>query len=256
MVQCAGTIFHNPVAYLTYANSNSWIIDLNASEHVSFDSQFLTSLAPFPSLLIINLSNPSGLRSLMAELSLCILILSYIMWSLFPHSGLIPYQYRNFVNKWYAFSCFLLPFVLCRTFQWRLLWFLVKQGIWFTCRSLLLVSFKKNFSTTVTSKSSVLPTNCTSSYSSISILVSSKSDVKLWHIRLGHILFSAMKNISVISSTSNSDCTSEICPLARQSRLTFPLALSRLLLFFNWYTLILRAPISHLPIMDTSTFIP
>ncbi|XP_075088282.1 uncharacterized protein LOC142170301 [Nicotiana tabacum] len=34
VVQCAGTIFHNPVAYLTYANSNSWIIDLNASEHV------------------------------------------------------------------------------------------------------------------------------------------------------------------------------------------------------------------------------
>ncbi|KAH0650685.1 hypothetical protein KY284_030597 [Solanum tuberosum] len=37
VVQCASNIFKNHVAYFSYVNSNSWIIDSGASEHISYD---------------------------------------------------------------------------------------------------------------------------------------------------------------------------------------------------------------------------
>lgn len=54
----------------------------------------------------------------------------------------------------------------------------------------------------------------------------SHSDVnrKLWHVRLGHMPLSNMKNIASISLSSDSkfDIPCDICPLARQHKLPFP----------------------------------
>nr|XP_025888419.1 uncharacterized protein LOC112940063 [Solanum lycopersicum] len=52
---------------------------------------------------------------------------------------------------------------------------------------------------------------------------STTSNVKLWHIRLGHLPFSSMRNISFIFIPSNSDCFCDICPKAKQSRPPFPI---------------------------------
>ncbi|KAH0637483.1 hypothetical protein KY289_037398 [Solanum tuberosum] len=50
------------------------------------------------------------------------------------------------------------------------------------------------------------------------------SDVRLWHMRLGHLPLSSMKNISFISIPSTVDCFCDVCPQARQSRLPFPIS--------------------------------
>jgi len=62
-------------------------------------------------------------------------------------------------------------------------------------------------------------------FSQLSVLsASSVSDVSLWHIRLGHLPFSAMKHLSFISLPFNFDCFCQICPKARQTRIPFPLS--------------------------------
>ncbi|XP_070006434.1 uncharacterized protein LOC142162157 [Nicotiana tabacum] len=50
------------------------------------------------------------------------------------------------------------------------------------------------------------------------------TDVNLWHVRLGHMPFSSMKNLSFVSLSSNSDCLCDICPKARQTRIPFSLS--------------------------------
>ncbi|KAL8133051.1 hypothetical protein AgCh_008493 [Apium graveolens] len=56
-----------------------------------------------------------------------------------------------------------------------------------------------------------------------SSFLSFKDDIRLWHLRLGHVPFTRMKHISGLSnvkdSTSNFIC--QICPLARQARNSF-----------------------------------
>lgn len=49
-------------------------------------------------------------------------------------------------------------------------------------------------------------------------------NARLRHIRLGHLLFSSMRNLSFIHDPSVSDYFCDICPLARQCRLSFPLS--------------------------------
>ncbi|XP_019261987.1 PREDICTED: uncharacterized protein LOC109239848 [Nicotiana attenuata] len=59
---------------------------------------------------------------------------------------------------------------------------------------------------------------------SLPISARTKSDVKLWHVRLGHLPFQAMKYISSISFLPNLVCSCDICSLARQSKLPFPIS--------------------------------
>ncbi|XP_075080013.1 uncharacterized protein LOC142165336 [Nicotiana tabacum] len=148
------------------------IIDSGASEYMSFDSQFFTSLAPLSTPLFINLPNSFRVKGLSVKIPL------------------VLGEARNGIYPLNSSSS----------------------------------QLQKYFSTLVVSKSKVLHTSCTSTCSSISIPKGINSDVKLWHIILGHILFSAMKKFSFISSIPNSNCICEICPLARQSRLPFPLS--------------------------------
>lgn len=55
----------------------------------------------------------------------------------------------------------------------------------------------------------------------ISFSANSDSNVRLWHIRLGHLPFQAMEYISSISVVPISNCSCDIRPLARQSKLPF-----------------------------------
>ncbi|XP_059315476.1 uncharacterized protein LOC132066109 [Lycium ferocissimum] len=50
---------------------------------------------------------------------------------------------------------------------------------------------------------------------SFRVSASATSDVKLWHIRLGHLPFSSMKNFNFIPKSSVSDYFCDVCPLAK-----------------------------------------
>ncbi|XP_060202435.1 uncharacterized protein LOC132630853 [Lycium barbarum] len=56
----------------------------------------------------------------------------------------------------------------------------------------------------------------------VSVCSNVSSNVNLWHVRLGHLPYSSMKNVSFISIPLDSTCHCEICPQARQTRLPFP----------------------------------
>ncbi|XP_060179038.1 uncharacterized protein LOC132609186 [Lycium barbarum] len=57
VVHCASNIFNNPLSYFSFINSSSWIIDSEASEHMSFHPRFFTTLSPLLSRVFINLPN-------------------------------------------------------------------------------------------------------------------------------------------------------------------------------------------------------
>ncbi|XP_060195426.1 uncharacterized protein LOC132624703 [Lycium barbarum] len=72
----------------------------------------------------------------------------------------------------------------------------------------------------------LIPKGRNSNLESVSnvVHVNAKSDVKLWHVRLGHLPFSAMKHLSFLHCDSVSDFICDICPKARQTRLSFPIS--------------------------------
>ncbi|XP_016562605.2 uncharacterized protein LOC107861756 [Capsicum annuum] len=53
------------------------------------------------------------------------------------------------------------------------------------------------------------------------ICTNATSNVRLWHIRLGHLPFSSMKNVSFLFFPCTFECFCDICPKARQSRSSF-----------------------------------
>nr|XP_016472114.1 PREDICTED: uncharacterized protein LOC107794164 [Nicotiana tabacum] len=55
-----------------------------------------------------------------------------------------------------------------------------------------------------------------------------KADTELWHKRMGHVSFPVIKklpNFTSSDSTKISHC--DICPLARQARIPFPISTTR-----------------------------
>ncbi|XP_075091857.1 uncharacterized protein LOC142172007 [Nicotiana tabacum] len=107
VVQCAGNIFNNPSAYLTYANTHSWIIDSGASEHMYYDTKFFTTLSPLPTLLFINLPNSFGVRvthsgtiTLFSDLDPLVKTLLVLVSSSVSESVLIPVSSTFDVKLW------------------------------------------------------------------------------------------------------------------------------------------------------------
>lgn len=49
-------------------------------------------------------------------------------------------------------------------------------------------------------------------------------DVKLWHVRLRHLSFSAMRYLDFLHCDSCSDFICDICPKAKQTRNPFPVS--------------------------------
>nr|XP_009760003.1 PREDICTED: uncharacterized protein LOC104212438 [Nicotiana sylvestris] len=76
---------------------------------------------------------------------------------------------------------------------------------------------------------SIFSSTCTVSGSSVvsscnfALVVSNKIDI-VWHFRLGHIPFSRMKGIPILSPclSSKQSFPCPVCPLARKTRLSFP----------------------------------
>nr|XP_033513613.1 uncharacterized protein LOC117278273 [Nicotiana tomentosiformis] len=54
------------------------------------------------------------------------------------------------------------------------------------------------------------------------VQVNGTSDVKLWHVRLGHLPFSAMKHLDFLHCKSNSEFICDVCHKAKQTRNPFP----------------------------------
>ncbi|XP_019244321.1 PREDICTED: uncharacterized protein LOC109224189 [Nicotiana attenuata] len=83
-------------------------------------------------------------------------------------------------------------------------------------------SFK--FSNNVISVSEARNSSSRSVLNSESIHVNVIPDVKLWHERLGHVPFSAMKHLHFFHCGSNFDFICDICPKAKQTRIPFPIS--------------------------------
>ncbi|XP_075095084.1 uncharacterized protein LOC107788097 [Nicotiana tabacum] len=181
----AGTIARYSGTCLSVFNSSSWIIDSGAFEHMCFDSNAIISLAPLPVPLNINLPN-----------SFKVIVTHIERISILPHFILENVLHGLLVKRAQVFGK-------------------ARDGLY-----LLEPSGVRNSTSLV--PLSVLNQNV---FSQLSILsASSVSDVSLWHIRLGHLPFSAMKHHSFISLPSNSDCFCKIYPKARQTRIPFPLS--------------------------------
>lgn len=82
---------------------------------------------------------------------------------------------------------------------------------------------KQTFKNSATSALSSTIVHVCSSVSS-SMFIKNESDVKLWHNHLGHLPISAMKNINYFSFEFFPKYSCVVCPLARQSKLLFPIS--------------------------------
>ncbi|KAL2906780.1 Retrovirus-related Pol polyprotein from transposon RE2 [Bienertia sinuspersici] len=62
----------------------------------------------------------------------------------------------------------------------------------------------------------------------LAINKTSIDEIKLWHLRLGHLPFKQMKYVLPSGAINNclSDCFCKICPKAKQSKLPFPKSVS------------------------------
>jgi len=64
----------------------------------------------------------------------------------------------------------------------------------------------------------------TSNHVSFPVSVNVIPTVSLWHLRLGHLPFSAMKHLNFTKHSSDSDFICHICPQAKQTRSSFPVS--------------------------------
>ncbi|XP_049390256.1 uncharacterized protein LOC125854717 [Solanum stenotomum] len=209
---------------LARMNSSSWIIDSGASEHMCFNPSVFNSLTPLSSPMFIILPNLTqvnithkGTISIFSDL-----ILENVLYV--PSFKYNLLSVDKFVKQFQ--SCLLFTPTGCflqAPFMKRAQVFgEAKDGLF------LLQPAKTSPKNYFKNQSVVLdPQNsfqCVSVSFSVPISVKSKSDVILWHKRLGHLPFHAMKNISFINFPSVSECTCDVCPLARQSKLSFPIS--------------------------------
>lgn len=122
-----------------------------------------------------------------------------------------------------------------------------------------LSKFQSFFKHNLVSKSSFLASPCISVssfvFESVTVPVNNTFDVKLWHIRLGHMPISAMKRINFILS-STLDCPCDVCPLARQSRFLFHSSYIKSTTIFELFIWIHGDPTSHLLMLVSSIFLP
>lgn len=221
----AGTIVKYLGSCFSVTNSSTWIIDSGASEHMCFDSTFFKLLSSLTPPLTINLPNCQtilvthiGTVSLFPDLVLeNVLYVPSFKYNLMSvHKFCSQFSYTLFTLN----HCVLQGLLMRRSQVFGkvseglyLLKPKVKESVFNSSKNKAILH-----STVSTSSSVFLPSfsnpNCSST----------TSNVKLWHIRLGHLPFSSMRNISFIFIPSNSDCFCDICPKAKQSRPPFPIS--------------------------------
>ncbi|XP_019256316.1 PREDICTED: uncharacterized protein LOC109234705 [Nicotiana attenuata] len=197
----SGILFTNSPSCYSVSNSNlsnSWTIDSGATEHMCFNANTFLFLVPLPFPLMVKLPNSSRVKVTHAgSVS--------IFPSLVLKNGPLMKSPQVFGEA--------------------------KEGLYLlepsvteprTLSSKTVTSFSNSVSA-----NRLLPATFSNSVSAsfpFPILAKIESDVKLWHVRSGHLPFNAMKYISSISFVSDSVCHCDVCPLARQSRLPFSLS--------------------------------
>lgn len=242
----AGTILKYSRSCFTVHNSRTWIIDLGASEHMCFDSKSFISLIPLSLPLHLSLPNSFKLNVTHAG-SVRILpnltIDNVLYVPEFTYNLLSVHKLANHLNCTVLFTpsaCVLQG----HSMKKEQVFGEVVDGLYFLQSPRMqsdslkeAVSFEKG------RNSKVVPSDLVSIQkgnisSNVAVSVSSSnirpitgsisanviSDVALWHVRLGHLPFSAMQNLAFISFPSTSPYICPVCPKARQNRLPFPVS--------------------------------
>ncbi|XP_019227759.1 PREDICTED: uncharacterized protein LOC109209046 [Nicotiana attenuata] len=164
----AGTILKYSGTCLAVFNTNTWIIDSGASEHMCFDSKSFLELCPLPTPLHISL--PNSFQLFVTQI------------------GRVP-----LIRRGQAFGE-------------------VRDGLYLLQPSSLesRILFKQNVIS--------IPKGSNSSLFSPSVPFSAPvfanaiSNVRKWHVRLGHLPFTAMKNLSFIHFPPTFDYVCDVCP--------------------------------------------
>ncbi|KAL3361044.1 hypothetical protein AABB24_014119 [Solanum stoloniferum] len=221
-MDCAGNIFHNPMAYLAHANTSSWILDSGASYHMSYDPVYFTTFIPLSPSLLIRL--PNSFKVKVTHIGSVPLFPNLLLQNVL----FVPSFRVNLIFVYHfckQFCCNLIFSVASCLMQGPsvktpLVLGKAKDGIYLLEPSIE-CSFVSASSFNFSSESSNLTSSYISVSSPLSISVKSQSDVQIWHKILGHMPFDSMKNISLSTSQSHFDCICDICPLARQTKLPF-----------------------------------
>lgn len=205
------------------ANSSSWIIDSGASDHMYFNPSSFLSLLPLPVSIMVKLSDFSIVKVTHAgRITISEgLILEHVL-----HVPSFKYNLLSIHKLCISFSASFYSLLLdafCRALIKR------PQVLGEAKGGLYLLEPSGNLARNLSSVSafSFSKNDESSAVSAKSFPISAKSesDVNLWHVRLGHLPFQAMKHIRSLSFPNLSHCPCAICPLARQSRNLFPISL-------------------------------
>ncbi|XP_019253938.1 PREDICTED: uncharacterized protein LOC109232637 [Nicotiana attenuata] len=218
----AGTILKYSGSVFTSLKSDTWIIDSGASEHMCFDPNSFLFLYPLP--VPLNISLPNSFKVIVTHIgSISILpghILNNVLHApkfkynlLSVHRFCVQFKYDVLFT---SVECVLQGLSMKSPQAFGE----VREGLYLLEPSS--IKSKGLFISDVLS----IPKGRNSISESVSfpspVLVNTVSDVKLWHVRLGHLPFSAMKHLDFLHCKSNSDFVCDVCPKARQTRIPFP----------------------------------
>ncbi|XP_019230971.1 PREDICTED: uncharacterized protein LOC109211846 [Nicotiana attenuata] len=226
-VSCAGmTKFFDSYACFIEINSNSWILDSGATEHMCFNKEFFIQHKALPKPLMVKL--PNSYRVKVTHSSLVSLFPNMVLQDVlytpsFRHNLLSVHKLCRQLKKYVLFtpySCILLhgpslksPMDIGK-----------EEGGLYILKSSHSAAASRNLSKY--SSFSVSKRNAHSNVVFNFCFVFSDPNVKekLWHYRLGHLPLSNMKKISsdYVPSCSSFSSPCSICPMARQSKLPFP----------------------------------
>jgi len=237
----AGTILKYSGSCFTVYNSNVWIIDSGASEHMCFNSKSFMSLTPLP--IPLNISLPNSFRITVTHTGNVNILPNPTLYNVlhvpdFKCNLLFVHKLSNHLHCNILFTpstCVLHDLSLRKEQVFGEVGdglYLLKPSRKQSQSSSNIVSFQKGRNSIVVSSEVVsIPKGNHSSTVSVSV---AKSDcmhfstpifanvvpnVALWHVRLGHLPFSVMKNLSFLSINSNSQYICPVCPKARHHRL-------------------------------------
>jgi len=221
----AGTMLKYFGSCFSVFNSNTWIIDSGASEHMCFNPNSFRSMSPLTVPLSISLPNSQsilvthiGTVSIFSDLTLhnVLYVPSFKYNLLSVHKVCTQFNFSVFFTSHHC----LMQVLSMRNTQ---VFGDAKEGLYLLDPSPMESRFKDNVFETHPQFSNLSSISLPESVS-FPVCSNALSDVRLWHMRLGHLPLSSMKNISFISIPSTVDCFCDVCPQARQSRLPFPIS--------------------------------
>ncbi|XP_016450806.1 uncharacterized protein LOC107775569 [Nicotiana tabacum] len=220
----AGTILKYSGSVFTTLNSDTWIIDSGASEHMCFDPNSFLFLTQLPLPLNINL--PNSFKEIFTHIRSVSILPGHVLNNIlhvpdFKYNLLSVHRFCNQFKYDVLFTsigCMLQGLSMKSPQAFGE----VREGLYILEPSSLKSKslFNSNVSSIQKGRNSISESM---SFSSL-VHVNAIPDVKLWHVRLRHLPFSAMKHLDFLHCDSNSDFICDVCPKARQTRKPFPVS--------------------------------